>query len=86
MDYPPDHPALLIIDCWYGWKDQDKKKTLQHFRDCTCQLFDAPRSRHSAHRSVCHVWAQMYVSAMRGSSCSLYQQLAQIWCSQQTAG
>jgi hypothetical protein len=34
MDLPSDHPAILIIDCWYGWKDQDKKKTLQNFREC----------------------------------------------------
>ena len=33
MDLPADQPAILIIDCWYGWKDQDKKKTLQNFRD-----------------------------------------------------
>ena len=29
----PDHPCILIVDCWYGWKDQDKKKTLQRFPD-----------------------------------------------------
>ena len=27
------YPAILIVDCWYGWKDQDKNKQLQHFRD-----------------------------------------------------
>ena len=28
----PDAVSILIIDCWYGWKDQDKKKTLITFR------------------------------------------------------
>lgn len=28
----PDAICILIIDCWYGWKDQDKKKTLISFR------------------------------------------------------
>ena len=32
MDLPADHPAILLVDCWYGWKDQDKKRTLQNFR------------------------------------------------------
>ena len=32
MDLPPDQPAILIVDCWYGWKDQDQKKTLKSFR------------------------------------------------------
>ena len=36
MDLPSDHPAILIVDCWYGWKDQDKKKTLRNFRECAC--------------------------------------------------
>ena len=35
VDKPHDHPAILIVDCWYGWKDQDKNKTLQSFRECT---------------------------------------------------
>ena len=35
MDLGADHPAILIVDCWYGWKDQDKLKTLQNLRDCT---------------------------------------------------
>ena len=21
-----DHAAILLVDCWYGWKDQDKKR------------------------------------------------------------
>ena len=29
----PDHVCVLIVDCWYGWKDQDKGKTLQKFPD-----------------------------------------------------
>ena len=29
---PPNHPCILLVDCWYGWKDQDKKKTLESFR------------------------------------------------------
>ena len=28
----PDAICILIVDCWYGWKDQDKKKTLISFR------------------------------------------------------
>jgi hypothetical protein len=36
MDLAEDHSAILIVDCWYGWKDQDKQKTLQNFRDCMC--------------------------------------------------
>ena len=28
----PDARCVLIVDCWYGWKDQDKKKTLITFR------------------------------------------------------
>ena len=28
----PDAVCILIVDCWYGWKDQDKKKTLITFR------------------------------------------------------
>ena len=27
-----DAVCILIVDCWYGWKDQDKKKTLISFR------------------------------------------------------
>ena len=27
-----DAVCVLIVDCWYGWKDQDKKKTLISFR------------------------------------------------------
>ena len=27
-----DAVCILIIDCWYGWKDQDAKKTLISFR------------------------------------------------------
>ena len=27
-----DALCILIVDCWYGWKDQDKKKTLITFR------------------------------------------------------
>ena len=30
---PDDAPAIYIVDCWYGWKDQDKAKTLQNFRE-----------------------------------------------------
>ena len=29
---PADAKCVLLIDCWYGWKDQDKKKTLISFR------------------------------------------------------
>ena len=29
---PWDAKCVLIVDCWYGWKDQDKKKTLNTFR------------------------------------------------------
>ena len=29
---PADAKCVLIVDCWYGWKDQDKKKTLITFR------------------------------------------------------
>ena len=29
---PADAVCILIVDCWYGWKDQDKKKTLITFR------------------------------------------------------
>ena len=29
---PPDAKSVLLIDCWYGWKDQDKLKTLITFR------------------------------------------------------
>jgi hypothetical protein len=28
----PDAVCILLVDCWYGWKDQDKKKTLITFR------------------------------------------------------
>ena len=28
----PDAVCILIVDCWYGWKDQDKMKTLITFR------------------------------------------------------
>ena len=27
-----DAVCILIIDCWYGWKDQDKQKKLITFR------------------------------------------------------
>ena len=27
-----DHAAILLVDCWYGWKDQDKKAS-ENFRD-----------------------------------------------------
>ena len=26
-----DYPAILIVDCWYGWKDQDKNKNSSTF-------------------------------------------------------
>ena len=26
MDLSPDHPAILIVDCWYGWLDAGFKK------------------------------------------------------------
>jgi hypothetical protein len=39
MDLPADHPAILIVDCWYGWKDQDQKKSLQSFRDYVFQRY-----------------------------------------------
>ena len=85
MDLPPDHPAILIIDCWYGWKDQDKKKTLQNFRDCTRHGFEHARTpcvaqlcSHVISQITCE---QMYVSATLGSSCSLCLQRAPTWFS-----
>ena len=39
IDRPADHPSILIVDCWYGWKDQDRKKTLQNFRDYVRQRY-----------------------------------------------
>jgi hypothetical protein len=39
MDLPADNAAVLIVDCWYGWKDQDKMKTLQNFRDYVSQRY-----------------------------------------------
>ena len=32
MGKPADAVCILIVDCWYGWKDEDKKKTLMSFR------------------------------------------------------
>ena len=34
-----DAACVLLVDCWYGWKDQDKAKTLQNFRDYTRQHY-----------------------------------------------
>ena len=39
LDLQADHVAILIVDCWYGWKDQDRKKTLQNFRDYLRQRY-----------------------------------------------
>jgi hypothetical protein len=84
MDLDTDHTAILIVDCWYGWKDQDKAKTLQNFRDC--MHHGSERSRycdHTSHLVFLLSRTQMYVSTTLGSSCSLCQRRAQIWCSPQ---
>jgi hypothetical protein len=49
MDLSADHPSILIIDCWYGWKDQDKKKTLKSFRDCLRSWMGTRFRAHSSH-------------------------------------
>jgi hypothetical protein len=81
MDLPPDHPAILIVDCWYGWKDQDKKKTLQNFRECKRRGFNPLSAMPRAHMPPLNSRTQTFASATRGSSYSLFQQPAQIWFS-----
>jgi hypothetical protein len=85
MDLPADHPAILIVDCWYGWKDQDKKKTLQNFRECAR---DVDSNMSGPHASCSHyifrvACEQMFVSTTHGSSFSLCRRRAPIWCSLQ---